>query len=93
MNRTQITHQVLPDFAPDYIPQTVYVCDELGILLKIVNQKITQQGQRAKGFLPQIVSYFFDGMEDENIAYLHTPNSLIVNRISRMAADPLEVKS
>lgn len=75
-----------PDYPADYVPNVVEIRDERGILARIENMKLVENAERPEGFEPQIISWLFDGSEAENIAYAHTANTVLINRIGSLKA-------
>lgn len=54
IQKLQITEKVLPDYPPNFIANTIEIHDQLGMLVKIVNQKITAQSSRKKITFPNL---------------------------------------
>lgn len=75
-----------PDFPPDYVPETVAIFDHLGLLVKIERNQITQENYRPAGFKPELIVWFFDGTKSVNLAYAHSNQTVLVNRIDSLLA-------
>ena len=45
MTKKQITEKTLPDYPPNFVANTIEIHDQLGMLVTIVNQKITAQSR------------------------------------------------
>lgn len=84
IQKLQITEKVLPDYPPNFIATTIEIHDQLGMLVKIVNQKITAQSSRKKGHVPKFICWYIDGKQASDIACLHTDKSILVDRISQI---------
>lgn len=87
--KTQTTEKLLPDYPPGFIANTIEIHDERGMLVRIENQKIVAQGSRPKGFKPEFVCWKIDGQSTDNIAYVHTHKSILVDRISQIDTSKL----
>lgn len=82
---TEQTYQPsYPDYSPDYVPNVVEVYDELGLLACIEKMQLTHNASRELNFVPQIILWYFDGSESENLAYAHSTNTVLINRIGQM---------
>lgn len=82
--KQQITEKILPDYPPDFVANTIEIHDQLGILIKIVNQKITTQSSRKKYHVPKFICWYINGKKAEDIACMHTNKSILVDRISQI---------
>ncbi len=78
--------QKLPDYPTSYVPSIVEIWDQIGVLVKIHNLKIVYNAKRPKGYQPNLICYYFDGTNAENIAFLQTLTRVYINRISNLAA-------
>ncbi|MGB5635268.1 MAG: hypothetical protein WBM86_21150, partial [Waterburya sp.] len=66
--KQQITEKILPDYPPNFVANTIEIHDQLGMLVKIVNQKIIAQSSRKKDHIPRFICWYIDGKEASNIA-------------------------
>ena len=84
MSKQQTTEKLLPDFPLNYQPNTIEIHDEKGLLVEIVEGKITAQAKRPEGYSAKFICWYIDGVKQEDIAYVHTDRSVLVNRISQL---------
>ncbi len=75
-----------PDYPPDYKPNTIEIYDDLGLLVRIEDGKLCKENERDLNFSPQILIWLFDGTESQNVAYVHTAHTVLVNRINNLNA-------
>ena len=75
---------LLPDFPPDYIPNSIEIYDQLGLLVRIENLRIVEENTRPINFTPQLICWYFDGKSSENLAYAHTKQNVLIDRISQL---------
>ena len=86
MNLEKIKIPDYPDYPPDYKPNIVEIHDDLGLLVRIEAGELCHESQRVENFMPQILIWLFDGTDSENVAYVHTAHTVLVNRINNLNA-------
>ncbi|PSB11595.1 hypothetical protein C7B62_04905 [Pleurocapsa sp. CCALA 161] len=84
----QINYQTIdyPDFPANYVPNVVEIHDHVGLLVKIENFQITVNNSRPEKFKPDILLWLFDGNDSQHVAYAHTENMVLINRIGQLHA-------
>lgn len=80
------TDKFYPDFPSDYVPCFIQVRDRVGVLLEIKNMEVLVMNSRPENYVPNIICWYFDGIGEENIAYSHTLNKVLIDRISQVKA-------
>ena len=89
--KEQSTEKLLPDYPLGYKPNTIEIHDEKGLLIKIDRGKITTASTRPKGYTAKFICWYIDGKKQENIAYVHTNLSVLVNRISQIDTNNIKM--
>lgn len=74
-------NKLLPDFPDNYVPNVIEIHDQLGLMIRIEQMQIVEQTRRSKDYIPNLICWYFDGLNDQNIAYAHTTKEILIDRL------------
>ena len=86
MNKDNL--KLLPNFPTDYVPNVIEIHDQLGLMMRIEQMQVTKQNRRPLGYIPNLICWYFDGLNEFNIAYAHTTKEILIDRLS----DPIKLQ-
>ena len=73
----------LPDFPVDYVPKTIEIFDQLGLLAGIVNGKIAYSCPRSQEHSCTYLAWYLDG--ELGFFYVVLNQKILLNRLTNLA--------